>query len=260
MTVSDMRVKFRQYAQQMGMQNYRTILDEQIDMLLNSSISDTLDQILKEHITTTNDGVGETNSKLGQINALRKLYRVETLTLINKDETQSNNTPPKTEYYAVVPNDVYLVVDVDSKLSYGPNTDNLVNTKMLNARVIDAQRLGNVLNDANQKPTLISPVVTIIKDEITLYVGDLPRRGNDGVYLFTIILHYIATPEKITSDSVGEYTSLPAYLHEGIIKHAIDLHRVSVAGSLYSSQAQQSQNVNANRQQRQRAGREANEE
>ena len=251
MTVSDMRVKFRQYAQQMGMQNYRTILDEQIDMLLNSSISDTLDQILKEHIAMTNDGAGETNSKLGQINALRELYKVETLTLVG----QGTN-----EYYAVVPANTYLVIDVDSRLGYGPSIDNITNNRRLNARVVDAQRLGNVLNDANQKPTLISPVVTIIEDEITLYVGDLPRRGNDGVYLFTIILHYIATPEKITSDSVGEYTSLPAYLHEGIIKHAIDLHRVSVAGSLYSSQAQQSQNVNANRQQRQRAGREANEE
>ena len=35
MTIADMHINFRQYAQQMGMQNVRAILPEQIDILIN---------------------------------------------------------------------------------------------------------------------------------------------------------------------------------------------------------------------------------
>ena len=37
MTIAEMHVWFRQYAQQMGMQNVRAILPEQIDLLINNS-------------------------------------------------------------------------------------------------------------------------------------------------------------------------------------------------------------------------------
>ena len=40
MTTPEMHVMFRQYAQQMGMQNTRAILPEQIDLLLNTSQMD----------------------------------------------------------------------------------------------------------------------------------------------------------------------------------------------------------------------------
>ena len=64
---------FRQYAQQMGMQNVRAILPEQIDLLLNTSIMDIVNQTIKENIGVTNDRVITDNSKIGQINALRTL-------------------------------------------------------------------------------------------------------------------------------------------------------------------------------------------
>lgn len=68
---------FRQYAQQMGMQNVRAILPEQIDLLLNTSIMDVVNQTIKENIGVTNDRVITDNSKIGQINALRTLYKVK---------------------------------------------------------------------------------------------------------------------------------------------------------------------------------------
>ena len=40
-----MHKMFRQYAQQMGMQNVRAILPEQIDLFINNSISDTINQV-----------------------------------------------------------------------------------------------------------------------------------------------------------------------------------------------------------------------
>ena len=76
MNIQEMHVWFRQYAQQMGMQNVRAILPEQIDLLINSSITDTINQIITQNIGITNDRVITDNSKLGQINALRSLYNV----------------------------------------------------------------------------------------------------------------------------------------------------------------------------------------
>ena len=49
MNISEMHVWFRQYAQQMGMQNVRAILPEQIDLLINTSILDTVNQVIKEN-------------------------------------------------------------------------------------------------------------------------------------------------------------------------------------------------------------------
>lgn len=76
MNIKEMHIWFRQYAQQMGMQNVRAILPEQIDLLINTSIQDTINQIIKENIGITNDRVITDNSKIGQINALQSLYNV----------------------------------------------------------------------------------------------------------------------------------------------------------------------------------------
>ena len=78
MTISEMHVWFRQYAQQMGMQNVRAILPEQIDNLINTSIKDTIDEVINKNVGTTNDRVITDNAKLANINALRTLYRVKT--------------------------------------------------------------------------------------------------------------------------------------------------------------------------------------
>lgn len=82
MNISDMHVWFRQYAQQMGMQNVRAILPEQIDILINTSITDTVNQIIRENVGITNDRVITDNSKIGQINALKHLYKVEEISFV----------------------------------------------------------------------------------------------------------------------------------------------------------------------------------
>ena len=71
-----MHVWFRQYAQQMGLQNVRAILPEQIDLVINTSITDIVNQIITQNIGVTNDRIITDNSKIGQINALRSLYKV----------------------------------------------------------------------------------------------------------------------------------------------------------------------------------------
>lgn len=76
MDIQEMHQMFRQYAQQMGMQNVRAILPEQIDLLINNSISDTINQVITQNIGITNDRVISDASKLNQVNALKSLYKV----------------------------------------------------------------------------------------------------------------------------------------------------------------------------------------
>lgn len=76
MNIAEMHVWFRQYAQQMGLQNVRAILPEQIDLVINTSITDIVNQIITQNIGITNDRIITDNSKIGQINALRSLYKV----------------------------------------------------------------------------------------------------------------------------------------------------------------------------------------
>lgn len=79
MTLQEMMVMFRQYAQQMGMQNVRAILPEQICLLLNNSISDIINQVIAQNVSSTNDRVITDNSKLNQVNAFKALYKVKEL-------------------------------------------------------------------------------------------------------------------------------------------------------------------------------------
>ena len=75
MNIPEMHVWFRQYAQQMGLQNVRAILPEQIDLVINTSITDIVNQIITQNIGVTNDRIITDNSKISQINALRSLYK-----------------------------------------------------------------------------------------------------------------------------------------------------------------------------------------
>ena len=83
MLIGEMHVMFRQFAQQMGLQNVRAVLPEQIDLLINVSIDDTINDIIRTNIGITNDRVISDNSKIGQINDLKGLYTVDEFNCIN---------------------------------------------------------------------------------------------------------------------------------------------------------------------------------
>ena len=76
MNIAEMHVYFRQYAQQMGMQNVRAILPEEIDVFINTSISDIVNQLVRENLEVRNGRVIADGTKINQINALRSLYKV----------------------------------------------------------------------------------------------------------------------------------------------------------------------------------------
>lgn len=283
MTTPQMHVWFRQYAQQMGIQNVRAILPEQIDLVINTSIMDTVNRIVQENIALTNDRVITDNSKLGQINALRTLYRTAT---IQFDKVKNGVTFPKpnalvgkliikisdgTTGEQLIPG--LMFID-DFSLSYkqaNPNEglhvgdrpfseyakENNFETLPYPVRLIENRYLADTLNDFVLKPTLRSPIIVLHKkDDYTSYdlyidkfVKTLDSQGQEiytlkhGLLPYEFTINYVAKPREVVynedmpTNSVD--SDMPEYMHVEILKHAVDLWRISVAGSLQSTQAQQ---------------------
>jgi hypothetical protein len=265
MTIEEMHVWFRQNAQQMGLQNVRAILPEQIDLLLNTSIYDTVNQIIQQNIGITNDRVITDNSKIGQINALRTLYKVKEVSIVRptdnpmtKDETppfRGINSPiyrytgdiagfnlnAKTNPFTYL----YLVdfaIDYGKPKSGSEKGDEFT-SNLYPVRLIDDAYLADSLNDFILRPRLRSPLAVIYNGTMDLYI-DKSIDGNgtftEGLQARNLRISYIAKPAtvKYAVDIGGENVDcdLPEYLHYDICKHAIDLYRTSMTGSLYANQ------------------------
>ena len=231
MTTAEMHQMFRNYAQQMGMQNVRAILPSQIDLLLNNSISDTVNQVIAQNIGSTSDRVITDNSKLNQVNALKSLYKVwkakvklpaaktnyiasYVLPLDNfgiaseaKDSTikkgdnvyatpgsVDNGKPNKIEYFFLVDLSIdYVKADGGSSFT----------TNIFPIRLVDDQYLADVINDFVMAPSLRSPVATIHDNTIELYIDkpDANTKSTPAAYKFggglevnEIRLSYIGKP------------------------------------------------------------------
>ena len=268
MTIAEMHVWFRQYAQQMGMQNVRAILPEQIDLLINSSITDTINQVITQNIGITNDRVITDNSKINQINALRSLYKVKTVQALPGAGESSTATPfikgEETHIlrmYADIKNfdnggsgstgkfDYLYLVDLsinysDLRNSTGSPT---ILTNYFPVRLIDDAYLADTLNDFVLRPRLRTPVAVLYNDQLDIYIdnltsGKLPEELNP----YKLRVSYIAKPAVVAykSDLGGTDVdcNLPEYMHVDILKHAVDLYRIAVSGSLSASQqAEQNQ-------------------
>lgn len=231
MTTAEMHQMFRNYAQQMGMQNVRAILPSQIDLLLNNSISDTVNQVIVQNIGSTSDRVITDNSKLNQVNALKSLYKVwkakvklpaaktnyiasYVLPLNNfgiasedKDSTikigdnvyaapgsVDDGKPNKIEYFFLVDLSIdYIKADDGSSFT----------TNIFPIRLVDDQYLADVVNDFVMAPSLRSPVATIHDNTIELYIDkpDANTKTTPDAYKFggglevnEIRLSYIGKP------------------------------------------------------------------
>ena len=252
MTITEMHVLFRQYAQQMGMQNVRAILPEQIDLLINTSITDTINQIITQNIGVTNDRVITDNSKIGQINALRSLYKV-----IEVIADPDNGDEPFSEgnidtIYNIVANfgDIdgepgqtfdYLYL-VDLAINYKTSTNKITN--YFPVRLIDDAFLADTLNDFILKPRVRTPIAVIYNNKIQLYINDIVNTGLPQNLTPNVLrISYIGKPAKVAylSDVGGTNVDcdLPEYMHVDILKHAVDLYRISISGALSGAQSQQ---------------------
>lgn len=263
MTIREMHVMFRQYAQQMGMQNVRAILPEQIDLLINNSINDVINQVITQNIGTTNDRVITDNSKLNQINALKSLYKVwkgkVTLGTAKTNYIASYELPINAfKNGGTYNNDginstsISYIYIVDLSISYKKDSDFVSN--IFPIRIIDDMYLADVVNDFILHPTFRSPVATVHDNAIELYIdkpdSSTPPFKFQGCDVNEIRLSYIAKPSqvKFLEDVSGTNVDcdLPEYLHVDIVKHAVELYRTALTGSIAVTQAAQEQQQREN--------------
>ena len=282
MTTPEMHVMFRQYSQQMGMQNVRAILPEQIDLLLNTSIMDTVNEVIKQNIGITNDRVITDNSKIGQINALRSLYHVSILEMSPSnasdvsfafsaaDKHNGRMSNSWTSVKKKIPNYMFLV---DFSLNYKKSnnsgysgsseiytaptfaTDGIV-TNFFPVRIIDDSFLADTLNDFVLKPRLRSPIIVTYNSNNNNNIFDIyidkfiDNNGkyclSEGLLPYQLRMSYIAKPAVVRyADDIGGENvdcDLPEYMHIDIVKHAVDLYRIALSGSMMAAQ-QQEQNA-----------------
>ncbi len=252
MTIAEMHVWFRQYAQQMGMQNVRAILPEQIDLLINTSITDTINQIITQNVGVTNDRVITDNSKIGQINALRSLYKVIEVIAdpVKVDEPFIKGN--MNTIYNIIANfgDIdgepgqafdYLYL-VDLAINYKTSANKITN--YFPVRLIDDAFLADTLNDFILKPRVRTPIAAIYNNKIQLYINDIVNTGLPQNLTPNVLrISYIGKPAKVAylSDVGGTNVDcdLPEYMHVDILKHAVDLYRISISGALSGTQSQQ---------------------
>lgn len=265
MDISEMHKMFRQYAQQMGMQNVRAILPEQIDLLINNSISDTINQVITQNIGITNDRVISDASKLNQVNALRSLYKVwkgsiaeatvkgkeKTIYIIsfqlplNNFKTNGSYTDDNVSSTAIS----FLYV-VDLSINY-KKTDFVTN--IFPVRIVDDQFVADVVNDFVLAPKMRSPVASIHDNLIELYIDKADSKPENqqpftfkGVSINELRFSYIAKPAIVRfaedADGTNVDCDLPEYMHVDIVKHAVELYQIAKSGSLATAQqAQQNQ-------------------
>lgn len=265
MDISEMHKMFRQYAQQMGMQNVRAILPEQIDLLINNSISDTINQVITQNIGVTNDRVVSDASKLNQVNALKSLYKVWKGSIVdatvkgkektsyiisfqlplNNFKTTGSYTDDNNPSTAIS----FLYV-VDLSINY--RKTNFI-TNVFPVRIVDDQFVADVVNDFVLAPKMRSPVASIHDNLIELYIDKVDNKPNEGetftfngVSINELRLSYIAKPAvvKFAEDINGTNVDcdLPEYMHVDIVKHAVELYQIAKSGSLSAiQQAQQNQ-------------------
>lgn len=223
MTIDAMKKLFREYGQRAGMQNVRAILDEEIVLLLDTSIKDIVNEELKTHAVTTNTPY-ITNGKVGTINSLRNLYKFYTL-----DDTERTDNPPMctiSEIVAdtaddnnpLVSDKVYLIVGASAKYK----------ERLFPVRIIDESDLANITTDFLSKPKYYSGVAYAVSDELYFNFGDYT--------MSEIKVSFIGIPTINHTDISGEVLDLPAYLHNDIVRHALDLYRVSITGAIFATQ------------------------
>lgn len=239
MDIAEMHVAFRQYAQQLGLQNVRAILPEQIDVLLNQSIMDTINQLIRENIGITSDRIITDNSKIGQINAFRTLYDIREVEITKTTPPTGGGTPVTAMSAAFTynqsdrlqglikhtdndanpetPDSVFgkymFLVDISINYTSGAGA-NAITTAWYPVRIIDSAYLADTLNDFVLKNRFRSPVACIYKnDTIELYIdkfktGALPivdvKSGSNTISL---------TPNKLRIDVV-KYPNVVKYVED----------------------------------------------
>lgn len=245
MTIQEMHIYFRQFAQQMGMQNVRAIIPEQIDVLLNTSISDIVNQLVRDNSGLIKDKATVDLSKISQPNALNSLYKIKETNIDNILGTFPNSI--NTTLNVIAPDYLYIT---DIAINYTNETGN--KTRYFPVRIIDAANFAETLNDPILKPKINKPIAVIDNDNLEIIVNNFSinqycisfQFHNSNIYFSNLRTSYIKKPAIVKYDNNNVSNSvncdLSESLHIDIIKHAVELYKTAInkSSAMYVPQQQ----------------------
>jgi hypothetical protein len=230
MTIQEMHKYFRQYAQKMGMQNVRAIIPEQIDIFLNTSISDIVNQLVRDNSGLIKDKATADLSKISQPNALNSLYKIQET---NFKELGNFPNPIKTSVSLVAEDYLYIT---DIAINYITEAGD--ETRYFPVKIIDAANFAETLNDPILKPKINKPIAVINNDDLEIIVNNLVLTNiifqhsiKPKLNFLNLRTSYIKKPVivKYDKENVNSVNcDLPESLHIDVIKHAVELYKTAI--------------------------------
>ena len=211
MTIQVMHQLFRVVGQQMGMQTIRAILPEEIDVFLNMAINEKVREVLLSNVILDEGTKLMINNNTSPINYIRTLY---------KQYVVENN-----EHF----DSIFSITDLDAMYftSFGVTyADNVPRA----CRLVEPDKIYNVLTDYCSAPTKNEPVVTIY----TTQTDDLVAQVyNDSNNVYKLIINYISNPIKVAFDK-DISCDLPEYTHNDIVQLAVQKYFNSVGSTTHN--------------------------
>jgi len=241
MDIEKMHVVFREFAQKMGMQTIRAILDEDIDICLNTAIINTVRQYLlsnKSNNPYINYRLNDTklNLSIAPINALRTLYSKAVISGDKIKTVDKSNIANVTNPYCININkdviDCKIMAYTGFKVSYS-------NNDLYDCRIIEVEDLGSTINDYCNRPTFETPIVTTTSIDDGLYLeiynGNTSKvqyeknKFKPIAYLYVTFIKY---PKEVKYDRQNSINNidcdLPEYLHEEVVTNAAQIYLTSI--------------------------------
>ena len=245
MNIADMHVYFRQYAQQMGMQNVRAIIPEQIDILINTAIVDIVNKIVRDNVGVRDDKLIKDYSKIGDVDALKTLC---TYTNSHINKVNEYRTYQECFTYSTYDNIAYMMYAISSTIVYLKYNQSTQPTMDLTApaRIMSYTDIQQSINDDVLKPKINSPIIYINSPANNVLY--LPKKNLEYInnptgtniiwnnYIVMVRVDYLKYPTKVSITNNVD-CDLPESLHVDIVKYAAELYKNIVSkGSYYQPQ------------------------
>lgn len=209
MDIQEMHQYFRVYGQQVGMQNIRAILPEEIDAFLNVAINEKVREVLVTNAISNENKVLTGNNTIGNLNFFRTLYDIYRVTdITNSVENNQNISVADIDFTNIMYITNCIVQYEYTELHY-------------NCRIIDINELENTIHDYCNSPSFDYPICRIT-DNIIIYTGSkIPKN---------ITLNYIKNPNIVSLDD-NVSCDLPEYIHYEIVQLAVQTYFNSVGAT-----------------------------
>lgn len=217
MTIDEMHKLFGVLGQQMGLENIRVILPNEIDILINNVISDKINAVLVEHTNVSfkerySSKLSIQNNSVTPINALRTLYKVKYADINSIDDLKE------------------IIIDNNDILIYTSFSIIYDDSHKYHCRLIENDELFNTLNDYLNGASWDYPIAAMYANSDTEYVKVFTNSKYHVPKQLEI--SYIAKPNKVKWDKQEQNRvdcNLPEYLHHEIVTDAVNKFIASVS-------------------------------